>query len=66
MYKNIRDLLNVSKIEAYAMNGFSPHQILCLSIFRWPDKGIKYLGITIPTSLEDLYKTNYNNLIVDL
>lgn len=58
--------LNVSETEAYAVNGFTPDQILCLSIFIWPDKGIKSLGISIPTSLEDLYKTNYTKLIVDL
>ena len=40
-----------------------PKQIKDNSDFRWPTKGIKYLGIVITPTLDKLYNANYDKII---
>ena len=55
--------VNVDKTMALDINGTIPQTVKTQSEFRWPDSGIKYLGIYIPVSLDKLYETNYKKLI---
>lgn len=45
------------------INGNISKGLKLQSGFRWPKDGIKYLGIYIPPSLQNLYEANYSKII---
>ena len=55
--------VNADKTEAMDINTRSPQCIKSQSGFKWPAQGIKYLGIYIPPSLQNLYDVNYGKLL---
>uniref|UniRef100_A0A3Q2Q0Q0 Reverse transcriptase domain-containing protein n=1 Tax=Fundulus heteroclitus TaxID=8078 RepID=A0A3Q2Q0Q0_FUNHE len=55
--------INVEKTEAMDVNSNIPLGVKQQSGFRWAREGIKYLGINIPLSLNDLFRTNYSKTL---
>lgn len=55
----------MDKTEA-DVNGKISKQIQIKSGFKWPKHGFKYLGIFIPSSLDQLYDTNYKKVIKNI
>lgn len=55
--------INIDKTMALDISGKIPQTVKIQSEFRWPEDGIKYLGIFIPLSLDKLYDANYKKLI---
>lgn len=45
------------------ISGKMPQSVKLQTGFKWPREGIKYLGIFIPLSLQDLYYANYTKII---
>lgn len=61
-YSGYKD--NVDKTVAMIINGGIPQSLKLQSGFRWPKEGIKYLGIYIPQTLQNLYEANYSKIIM--
>lgn len=55
--------INVDKTEAMDVNSNIPLEVKQQSSFRWSKEGIKYLGISIPLSLNDLFHANYGKTL---
>lgn len=55
--------VNVKKTMAMGINGTVPHIVKLQSGFKWSMEGIKYLGIYIPPSLQNLFDANYSKII---
>ena len=55
--------VNLGKSEIIPLINFDHSKLQCMSPFRWPVNGIKYLGITVDTNLKNLYKLNYLPLL---
>lgn len=55
--------INVDKTEAMDVNSNIPLEVKQQSSFKWPREGIKYLGINIPLSLNDLFHGNYGKAL---
>lgn len=45
------------------INGKIPQNTKLQTGFKWPTEGIKYLGIFIPVSIQNLYDANYTKII---
>lgn len=58
--------VNVDKTMAMAIGGRIPQSIRLESGFKWPEDGIRYLGIQIPLSLGKLYDVNYKSVIQNI
>lgn len=56
---------NVGKTEPIAMNTLITTQVKYFS-FRWPKKGIEYLGVVISSDLNNLNDGNYTKLLEKL
>ena len=55
--------VNLEKSEIIPLINFDHSKLQCMSPFRWPMDGIKYLGITLDNNLKNLYKLNYLPLL---
>lgn len=55
--------INVDKTEAMDVNNNIPLDVKQQSGFKWPREGIKYLGINIPLTLNDLFHANYSKML---
>lgn len=51
---------------AIDINGTVPHSVKLQSGFKWSMEGIKYLGIYIPPSLQNLFDANYSKIIQNI
>lgn len=57
---------NIDKTLAMDIGGNISQTFKEQSGFKWPNEGIKYLGIQIPHSLSDLFKVNYEVLVAKI
>ena len=55
--------VNWSKSEALPLTSYCPKTLFQQGSFAWPQKGLKYLGITFPPNLADLVKINFEPLL---
>ena len=55
--------VNVEKTMAMDINGTIQHSVKLQSGLKWPMEGIKYLGIHITSSLQNLFDANYGKII---
>lgn len=55
--------VNWSKSEALPLTAYCPKSLFQTSAFKWPDKGIVYLGITFPHQFKDIVKVNLEPLL---
>ncbi|KAL2085077.1 hypothetical protein ACEWY4_018397 [Coilia grayii] len=55
--------INWSKCEALALTAYCPKTLFHPGNFRWPDQGIRYLGILFPPNLVNIMKVNMDPLL---
>ena len=55
--------VNIDKTEAMDIGGTISQQTKSLFSFKWPRNGIKYLGIYITPTVDQLFEANYPRLI---
>uniref|UniRef100_A0A669DHM2 Reverse transcriptase domain-containing protein n=1 Tax=Oreochromis niloticus TaxID=8128 RepID=A0A669DHM2_ORENI len=58
--------VNWTKSEALPLTSYCPRSLFQTGMFSWPEKGIKYLGVTFPPHLSDLIKINFEPLLSDM
>lgn len=55
--------INWSKCEALALTAYCSKTLFQSGNFRWPAKGIRYLGVLFPPDLSDVIKINIEPLL---